>query len=192
MKQSFTNFLRIIGVTIICFSVDLNASEDWSSSYHFLIGQKILEDNDWGPIAHQPEIGISFDYKGDDWPMSVATDWLISYDDGSESGVDYTGLTSELQIGLRKYFKIENSDWLTFIGAGTSFIYASQDIDFGNNSFDDSDTGVGYFLNGGFLWQRDNLHLGVDIRISRADADLFGIDTNVGGDHIAFSFGWAH
>ncbi|NRA38666.1 MAG: hypothetical protein HRU15_11040 [Planctomycetes bacterium] len=164
-------------------------ASDFGNNLQFTLGQKILEDNDWGPISHQTEFGVLFDYQGNNWPVSICLDLFVSYGKGDEGAISYSGTTNEFHAGVRKYWVTENTQWRPYFGGGMAFLYASETIEYAG-SVSDSGSGIGYWANGGISWQRDQLLLGAEFRISKADADIFNIDTNIGGEHLSLTIGY--
>lgn len=139
---------------------------------------------------------------GTEWPVSLAVDILSSSsDDSAMYTYDYYGYTYEvdakfevdvveLDIGVRKQFGKNRIKG--YVGGGlciaAATLTAKGTLIFDEGtvplSEDDSDTGIGYFLNGGVLFNvTDRFHLGVDVRKSQADVTVFDSedDFDVGG-----------
>lgn len=152
---------------------------------------------------------VSLDF---DWPVALAIDLLIS-DQGDtrtdvEGNIQSTVRTDvdilELDLGVRKFWGRKARP---YVGGGLAIVQAdatvTEQLTFGMTPspavtlLDDSDTGLGYWLNGGFLYTvGKSFNVGVDLRYSDASVtvqptDLApgepapGIDIDAGG----FQFG---
>lgn len=66
---------------MLCFaSANANA---WTGNVNAFLGQKTLEENDWAPLDKQGEFGVLVDFRQPDWPVSIALDFLGSYDEAT-------------------------------------------------------------------------------------------------------------
>ncbi|MEW6026187.1 MAG: hypothetical protein AB1599_02685 [Planctomycetota bacterium] len=164
-----------------------------SGGVKFFFGSKSLDDI-WDPVEGHTEIGLKFDFKGRDWPFSIAFDILSSYDTKANyyyNGylMDITGNTLEKNIGIR--VETQPSDNINvFTGAGVSFIngtFKSSDL-FGNSA-SDADSGVGSWFEIGAAMKSDNMEFGINIIESSADITLFGVSGDAGGLHFGMFFG---
>jgi len=155
------------------------------------LGQKSLNSNDWAPVDDQIEIGVLSDIRGDSWPISFAADLLVSTDKADMPGPDITGSTLELDIGVRKVFDIPGMVMHPYVGGGPALISASREYDYGSYKMTDDDSGAGYWVSGGIYWTiATHYNLGLDVRHSKADVDLFGTTRNAGGNHAGIIFGY--
>ena len=66
------------------FFINANANE-WTGNVNFFLGQKTLDEDDWAPLDKQGEFGVLVDFKQQNWPVSIAIDFLGSADDGTDS-----------------------------------------------------------------------------------------------------------
>ena len=128
-SKSVTRQVLITGLlvlTLFCWShvyasVNLNV----------LLGFKAMEKTDWEPLEIQGEGGIMLDFRGENWPISVALDFLGSYAEDAGtffvpgSGnvtAEWEGRTTEFNGGIRKYWG-EKSVMRPYIGGGLSLIH---------------------------------------------------------------------
>ncbi|SPD74718.1 conserved exported hypothetical protein [uncultured Desulfobacterium sp.] len=199
----------------LCLSVlgsAQTATAQISFNINSFIGAKMLDDEDWGKYDNQFEFGIMGDIKGEEWPFSLAAN--ILYSSESESDYDDTwhhhdysytyyaedASTTEFNLGIKKIFPLPYS-WNIYIAGGGAAIYGSVEvtreiyIDDGDYWDWDSDTeddiGFGYWGSAGIyktLWK--HLNIGLDIRYSSAEVELYDVDREAGGLHVGLILGY--
>ena len=147
----------------------------WDGNITLFYGIKRLE-SDWGS---QDETGVKMDFKGEEWPVSIAIDYLMAKD----SAPFYNAETSEINLGARKVWEV----WALrlFSGLGIAFVSAECPGGFGGPGgipVSESYTRTGFWLNAGAVYRMgSHLSLGFDIRYSYADTG--GLVGNAGGLH---------
>ena len=179
----------ILAVTLMLFFISANANE-WTGNVNFFLGQKTLDEDDWTPLDKQGEFGVLVDFKQQNWPVSIAIDFLVSADDGTESGVFVEGQTSEFDVGVRKIWEVANSSIRPYIGGGLAFINAEIK---GTTSFtvSEDDNGTGVWFGGGVYWTLgQHFNLGLDLRYSQADVTFFDVEGEAGGTHAGIILGY--
>ena len=180
---------NILVVVLMLFFVNANANE-WTGNLNFFLGQKTLDSEDWDFLDKQPEFGVLVDFKQQDWPVSIAIDFLGSADDGTESGVFVEGQTSEINLGVRKIWGVAGSSIRPYIGGGLALINAEIKAT-GFTSVSDDDSGTGVWFGGGIYWTLgQSFNIGLDLRYSQADVTLFGTDGEAGGTHAGLMLGY--
>ncbi len=178
---------------------------------NIFLGQKNLDSGDWGANSYlgsgasldqQGEFGVLMNFSGYNWPVSIAVDLL-----GSSHQVDYysyyygsygrvTASTSELDLGVRKVFGIYGTTLHPYVGGGLALITGSIDdhVDY-VGTFSDSDTGGGFWLNGGMFVSLGHFNIGFDARYSKADVTIapYGtpVTVNAGGSHGGLILGYS-
>lgn len=176
------------------------------SDINFFLGQKNLDSADWGANSYlgnslsldqQGEFGVLMNFAGYNWPVSIAVDVLFS---GHEANACFssvgcgstTGVTSELDLGVRKVFNIYGTSLHPYVGGGLALVTGSIEDDYYYYYDNDSDTGAGVWLNGGIFWSIGHFNIGLDARYSEADVTLLGETVNAGGSHggIIMGFSW--
>ena len=179
----------ILAAVLVLFVINSYA-DPWSGYVNFFLGKKTVESEDWSPVDDHSEFGVLVDFKEGSWPVSVALDTLVSYDETTMSGIQFEGLTSEFNAGVRKIWDISGSTVRPYIGGGLAFIRA----EFQTTSFSvttDSDTSAGVWLNGGvYFTLGQHFNVGLDLRYSEAEVTLFGIDGEAGGTHAGLILGY--
>ena len=152
---------------------------------NFILGQKMLEEDDWAPVEDQGEFGVAASIGGEDWPVLLALDLLVSATEETVLGFDVDGSTSELAVGIRKIWHPGKAR--PFVGGGLAFINGEVEA-FGVS---EDDNATGYWVNGGVFWRLGaRFNIGVDVRISRGEVELFGFDAEAGGEHIGLILGF--
>ncbi len=171
----------------------------WTGNLNVILGAKFMDEDGWAPVHEQAEVGILFDVRQREWPVSLAMDILVS---GAEetllvddpdigpAGITLTAGTAEFNFGLRKVI-----EWFPFfrpyIGAGVAVIAADLEGKTAGVLSEEHDAGVGTWVGGGFYWTLGrNLNVGFDFRWTSADVTLYGVETDAGGSHAAFMVGY--
>lgn len=180
---------NILAVALTLFFISANANA-WTGNVNFFLGGKTLEENDWAPVDQQAEFGVLVDFKQQNWPVSIALDFLGSVDEATELGVNFEGSTSEFDVGVRKIWEVSGSSIRPYVGGGLAFVNAEfKGTAFTTISQDDNGTGI--WLNGGVYWTLgQHFNLGLDLRYSQADVTLFGVDIDAGGTHAGVILGY--
>jgi len=192
-----TCFLLSIPSLAICGS---NSNpDDWTGNIDFFLGAKALDEDDWEPVDEHSEVGLLLDFKQKSWPVSIAVDYLYSWDDDEESSYvpgyglvnfDADGSTSELCIGVRKIW--DNFKHVRpFFGGGIAFIWAELEVEVLGVSVSDDDMGTGLWLGGGVYWTLpEHFNIGLQLRWSWAEVTLLDIDGEAGGGHAGLLLGY--
>lgn len=197
MTAVFPRFIRIAALAVIAAMPHTPALA--SGNANVLFGFKRL-DNDWGDLDLQGTAGLALDFKGADWPVSIAVDYLGSFAYDNENffvpGIgsvddDWEAYTSELDIGLRKHW--HNSASLTpFFGGGLAILYSELEARTDTYSYvRDDDFGFGFWLGGGFFWNvSQSFNVGIDARLSRGKLKLFDEELQAGGLYFGLLLGY--
>ena len=182
----------ICGFVLAIFSMSASVvhAQSCTGNINFFLGAKSMEKDDWAPIEDQGEIGVLIDFKQDTWPVSIAIDLLHSSDRATLEGFRFDGRTTELNLGVRKiwdHFPMIRP----YIGGGLALINAElEGSSFGIRVSDD-DTSAGIWLNGGIYWTLGSaFNIGLDLRYSKAEVTVFGVDVEAGGGHAGLILGY--
>lgn len=179
---------KILAIILMLFFINSPVNA-WTGNVNFFLGGKSLDENDWEPVDQHAEFGVLVDFKQQDWPVSIALDFLGSVEEATQSGINYEGTTSEFDVGVRKIWGAEGTKIRPYIGGGLAFVSA----EFKGTAFttvSDDDNGTGIWLNGGVYWTlNQSFNIGLDLRYSQADVTLFGVDGDAGGTHAGLILG---
>ncbi len=184
MRLQFAALLVSLSMFFGCASLPSVAhsheedAEDANTVTNFtvLVGQRMLDEDDWEPVEDQIVMGVEVDqYELDEsfgWEVGIQ----YSDDDGSVLGTDVSGSTTEFSFGVRKTF------WYSgklhpYIGLGISTLRAESDISGGTR---DKDGAVGGYAHAGLYWNvGQNFNVGVDVRtLQLTDITLNGVDAD--------------
>ena len=180
---------NILSVILILFIINAYADE-YTGNVNFFLGQKSLDSDDWGAADEQGEFGVLVDWKQRSWPVSIAIDILVSADEVTESGVIIDAITSEINGGVRKIWEVTDSSVRPYVGGGLALISADLETR-GFNTVSGDDNSIGIWLNAGIYWTLgEAFNLGLDLRYSKAEVTLFGIDREAGGTHAGLILGY--
>lgn len=177
------------GATLMLLVLNAHAA-GYTGNVNFFLGQKSLDSDDWQPLDEQGEFGVLVDFKQSHWPVSVAIDILVSADEATELGVNLEGITSEINGGVRKIWDVSGSSIRPYIGGGLAIISADLEAS-AFTTVSDDDNSVGIWLNGGVYWTLGkSFNLGLDLRYSRAEVTILGVDVEAGGSHAGLILGY--
>ncbi len=174
--------------------------EALTGNINLLLGSKSFENEDGEYTDNHLEYGIMMDFKGKRWPINIAIDFIrsenkrnindymtfTSYDYIPENG-GYE--TSELNLGLRKYWMLQN--FSPFLEGGVSYFEAVAEKTFVDMTGSKDDRGVGMWAGCGLNWRMSSqMTIGLNIKWSRSDVTLQSIDIEAGGFHYGMLFGF--
>lgn len=172
---------------------DNNADSIWTGNINFLLGSKSLDEDDWEPVEDHGAFGLLIDFKKKTWPISIAIDNIGSAAEEDEGSNEINGSTSELDIGIRKIWEPAGRKIRPFVGGGLALISAelsSKDT----NTFvkiEDDDVGAGLWFESGVYWTvTPHFNIGLDLRVSVAEVELFNEDVEVGGATLGLLLGY--
>ena len=162
-----------------------------TGNVHGFLGQKSLDSGDWGSLDQQTEIGVLFDVRENNWPISIAADLLGSADEVDTPRGKIRGSTLELDLGVRKVFDLSGISLHPYVGGGLALVAADREIDTGTRIASDNDTGAGAWVSGGAYWTFSNhINVGMDIRFTNADVTVFNTTVEAGGTHVGAMVGY--
>lgn len=194
MKRAAMTFAIVAAAAFTCSL----ARADAAGNVNFFLGQKSLDSNDWAPIEDQPAFGAIMSFGADDWPVQIAADVLVTADQETVSGFEFTATTFEFDAGVR-WLIYKKGKVFPYIGAGIGVIGAAAEGDYGFGTVDAGDASLGYWADAGVFFRLgSHFNIGVDLRYSDASVDLdFGSgllaqDVSAGGFSygLLIGFGW--
>ena len=175
---------RVLALAL--YAVTAQASP-WSGNVNFLLGVKSMDTTDWEPVEDHAAFGVMVDFKQQDWPISIALDFLGSYGEETVGIAKLEGSTSEFNAGVRKIFEVSGSSIRPFLGGGIAFVRGEAK----RNNVVIDDNGAGIWLDGGIYWTLgQSFNLGFDLRYSSADITLAGFEVEAGGTYAGLLLGY--
>jgi opacity protein-like surface antigen len=198
-KEKETDMKALIcGIVIAILGIVPAAShaQSWTGNVNVFLGVKNLDSDDWAPADDHGELGLLVDFKQETWPVSLAIDLLDSY--GDDTVIDpFTGAafkfeaeTRELNVGVRKIWD-QFPIIRPYVGGGLAFIKAEAKVSAFGASFSEDDSALGVWLNGGVYWTLFRaFNLGLELRYSKAEVTLAGVDAEAGGTHAGLLLGY--
>jgi hypothetical protein len=181
-----------VSIVLIFMVLVLNVhANEWSGNVNFFLGQKLLDNDDWGELDQQDTFGVLVDFKPNHWPVSIALDFLGSYDEVTQLDTKLEASAFEFDVGVRKIWEFSGSSVRPYIGGGYAFIWTKLETS-GPLSESDDDFGTGIWLNGGVYWTLgQSFNLGLDLRYTEAeDISLYGVDSKAGGGFAGLMLGY--
>jgi opacity protein-like surface antigen len=168
-------------------------NDDFTGNISGFLGEKSLDDKNWGELDSQGSLGMILDFKKQSWPVSIAVDVILAGNEDRDGGVKTEGGTLEAHIGVRKIFEISGSSFQPYIGGGVALVAADvRNRKDGNSaSLQDDDTVFGTWVGGGLYYAATNqLNIGLDLRYSKAEVSLFDEDREAGGFYAGITTGY--
>jgi hypothetical protein len=178
-------------LTLVCiFSLIFMQSNrslagEWTGNANFILGSKVLDEDDWEPYEDQGEFGIDIDFRKQNWPVSIVVASYGSYEEKTVSGNTVEASTSELRAGARKVWK-PMPKMRPYLGGGIALVRAELD-----GQEEDEDSGLGAWCGGGVYWTLgSSFNLGFNLGYSYGEVTLFGDDMDAGGSHAGLLLGY--
>lgn len=188
----------LAGLLAAAFAGEARARFD--GSVGAFVGNKWLSSTDWAPVENQPELGVLLDFAEERAPVRLSIDVLSSRARGDAidpllGPVTVRGRTIEYALGVRKVWG--RRLFRPHLGAGGSLVVASRDVRSAAVRVDRSDTGVGLWVDSGFVFRLPaRIEVGLEVRYSKADVN-FGrgfedLERSAGGLHagVLLGYGW--
>lgn len=176
--------LASLAVSMVVAASFLPAVAFAEANVQLVVGQKDLDDEDWKGIDPQLELGVLTTTGPRAWPVQIAADLLYSQGSGKNSGVKVNGNTTEINLGVRKIFHLENLH--PYVGGGLAYILAEAK----GGGFSESTAAPGFWANAGLYYDISKIGLGVSVRYSAANSDKDTFDAELGGLHYGVTVGY--
>ncbi|MGH9866612.1 MAG: outer membrane protein [Candidatus Polarisedimenticolia bacterium] len=188
--------MRNLSVRWIVLSAVLLAAGAWPAlaeaegHANFYLGFKQLDEDDWEPVDDQFVFGAEISIGQTGWPVMIAIDPYFAGSSEEEAGFDINTATSELAIGVRKIWDFNGVH--PYVGGGPSLLSGALEVEgpFGGD-VDDSDSTLGLWAGGGIFWRLGSrFNIGVSLRWSTGEVELFDVDVQAGGLQGGLLLGW--
>ncbi|MEE9319593.1 MAG: outer membrane beta-barrel protein [Granulosicoccus sp.] len=186
-----TKLQKTILSAVLILALPAAQAGEWTGNFSGYLGQKSLNDNDWPQHDKQSSVGLLFDMKPANWPVSIAFDAFGTGDEDKSGLVKQEAYTAEGHLGIRKIFDLSGSLIRPYIGGGVAFVYAEEKDNSSGATRSDDDTGAGAWVGGGLYANlTTHFNLGLDVRYSGAETTVFGNDREAGGLNAGVSAGY--
>ena len=181
------SMIAIAGSEVTAFGQGFIFEEsDWTGNANFFLGAKTLNGDEWEPADKQEEFGIEVDFKPQSWSVSIALELLSGSGEGTSGGYDFESKTSEINFGVRTIWD-QFQRMRPFVGGGISIIRGELSA----NRTSEARIGFGLWLCGGIYWTlADHYNIGLEVKFSSAEINLFDVDFNAGGGHFGLLIGY--
>ena len=158
--------IALVVVAVGCVAPAWAAAGAWSWDYNLFVGQKTVGEKDWAPYEKYQEFGLEASWGKADQPLMFATDVYLAQDDEDESGESVESTALEVDLGLRKIWKLKKG-FHPYFGAGVALVSADfESINKGQRTSDE-DRAAGFWLGGGCVYRLGpHLNLGIALRVT--------------------------
>ena len=166
-------------------------ADNWTGNVSAYLGHKSVDDEDWPNLDSQRSAGVISDFRKQSWPVSIAADLIFAGDDHKNGGIEDTGGTMEIHLGARKVFTLDNSRFSPYVGSGVAIVAASLEREIVGVTVDDDETALGVWVGAGAYYAvTPRFNVGLDVRYSKAEVNLFDIDRKAGGLNAGLTIGY--
>jgi len=170
---------------------DKAQADDWTGHVSAYLGHKSVDEDDWPNLDSQRSAGVISDFGKQSWPVSIAADLIFAGDTHKNGDIEDTGGTMEMHLGARKVFTLGNSALSPYIGGGVAIVVSSLEYESAGVTVDDDDTAVGVWIGAGAYYAvTPHFSLGLDVRYSKAEVNLFDMDRKAGGLNAGLTIGY--
>lgn len=171
--------LKRLFMAVTCAAIALCATPVLADgNVNFSLGQRSLNESDLEPVDEQPFVGVTADFKMEDWPIDLAGGLYRSTKEESVGSLDVRATITELSFGVMKTWNV-SGNMHPFAGGGLALVNVEAEVGSPFGSVDDDDNSTALYAEGGVYWRVGSmLNLGVHGRFNKAS------DVSVGGGEI--------
>lgn len=164
-------------------------ADDWKFHAAGTIATKSMDDDGWQAeniadltLMQDAQFGGLFDMKKSSWPVAIVADIFVTADKRKANGFEETATTSELHLGVRKYWGTPQQGWQSYLGGGIALTSTDLESKFGDSKTSDDDSDTGVWLGGGANWHlTEKWYVGLDVRYSTGTLNVFEQERDVDG-----------
>ncbi|HZL99475.1 MAG TPA: porin family protein [Planctomycetota bacterium] len=156
-----------------------------------LLGERMLDDDDWDPVEDQLALGVELDGTDPSTGHGYEVGLTSSYDEDDVGPVDVEGSTFDIYGGYRHTFRPDPAVH-PYLSAGLAWIFGEVELDGPGPTPDDDDSSLGAYVRAGIGFDlNERTRLGIDYRhLFLSDVDILGID-DIDFDQLALTLGFA-
>ena len=162
-----------------------------------MVGERSLDDDDWGPFDSPTVYGVEFDESSPGSGNGFEAGLFYTTDKDDDVAAAISGevevTTYEFYGGVRHTFRPGQGGLHPFVSAGLDLEHARIKLTAPGVSEADGDLVAGAYARAGLLWDTtERVRLGVDYRYLFAqDFNIFDTNLNSDYDQVTFSLGFA-
>jgi len=152
-------------------------------------------------LSDQIYFGLMTSIGDADWPVEIAVDFLFAFSSGEEevvvedplgndqARIEIEAGTIETHVGVRKWW--DSGPRSIFLGGGLGIFLAERtETDRDDVSLNVEDEAFGLWVDCGMTWRvASKWSVGLELRYSHAQVDLFDDDLDAGGVHLGILAG---
>ena len=155
------------------------------------LGQTHIDDASWAGQTNFGSFAINYEMHNSAWPVSLTASLYAAGDERNQNNVETTDVLGGLQIGVKKYWQLNDSQWQPFLSGGINFATAEKSTKTGNTSYKQSKNRTSYYVGTGILWRINaSFEAGLDLRYTHVDMTLFEEKVDAGGLFTGISLGY--
>ncbi len=184
---------RVLQLLSLCVAVALISTPALASgNINLALGQRALDDSDFGPVDEQFFFGASVDWDME-WPVNLAGGLYFSSEDDSIGTTDISASVTEITFGVMKNWE-SHGRMHPFVGGGLGIVQVSAEIDDPTaGSLSEDDTAPALYTEGGVYWRIGHaFNLGVHGRYMMAPGiEIAGSDFDTNYFQVGLLAGWS-
>ncbi len=191
--------IRSVLIIMFCILAHSAQAEEWTGNINAFYGYKQINDSyfeNYEADDHS-QLALMIDVGRTNWPFHIVVDRTSSHVNAIVTttflvlGTRVDVETDEFNIGLRKIWR-PSERFRLYIGGGL----ATSKVDYALDRTlltdrEDSGSGSGYWFGGGlYSTLAGYFNIGLDLRHSSVDVELFDETVDAGGSSISFMMGY--
>ncbi len=199
-------YITIILSLYLLAPIPIQAQTKPRANFNIFLGQKSLNKSNWDTLTPQLEYGLESDFTGEGWPIAFVCSWYKAVATGNDMEIiqgtpvkiNWEGSTQEAGLGVKKIWdqNLQGYDIHPFISGGVCYIFSEAAANIpaaGGIRDSDLDAKLGFWTGTGVyvtLWEHYNI--GVTVRYSDAEAEMFEEKGKAGGLHYGGFMGFGY
>jgi len=159
------------------------------SNVTILVGQRLLDEEDWEPLDEQTAVALEFDT----YSRFEAVGFEGGFAYAEDSGADLDSEVWELYAGARKTFSLAGDRLHPYLSGGVSWAVAEIDADDGGGTTTLDDDSFGFYVRAGIYYTfGGGFNLGLDYRkLLGAEFEDSGVKVDGDFDQLSLGIGYS-